>query len=100
MKTDWKTIWMYIIHILAGVTIGYFLSGCKSSKLGCDAYSLQWDKDIDTLIVYKNNELYLPKTPVNNAKQIHFNNIDKGEYVVTLLKDGMVIETKRLNINK
>jgi len=39
MKTDWKTIWMYIIHILAGITIGFYLAGCKSPKSGCDAYS-------------------------------------------------------------
>lgn len=39
MKIDWKTIWMYFIHILAGITLGYFMFGCKSSKSGCDAYS-------------------------------------------------------------
>lgn len=39
MKVDWKTVWNNIIHILAGITIGYFLFGCKSSKSGCDAYS-------------------------------------------------------------
>jgi ABC-type uncharacterized transport system auxiliary subunit len=103
MKINRKKIWeywIYFIHILAGIAIAYFLTGCKTSKSGCDAYSLQWDKDIDTLIVYKNNELYLPKTPANNAKQIHFNDIDKGEYIVTLLKNGKVIETKKLNINK
>jgi hypothetical protein len=39
MKTDWKTVWIYFIHILAGIAIGYYLTGCKSSKSGCDAYS-------------------------------------------------------------
>lgn len=39
MKIDWKTVWIYTIHILAGITLGYFLLGCKSSKSGCDAYS-------------------------------------------------------------
>jgi hypothetical protein len=35
----WKTIWDKIIHILAGIALGYILFGCKSSKSGCDAYS-------------------------------------------------------------
>lgn len=39
MKTDWKTAWIYFIHILAGIAIGYYLTGCKSSKSRCDAYS-------------------------------------------------------------
>ena len=104
MKINRKKVWeywVYFIHILAGITLGYILFSCKSSKsVGCDAYSLQWDKDIDTLIVYKDNELYLPKTPANNAKQIHFNDADKGKYMVTLLKDGKIVDTKILNINK
>jgi len=36
-------IWNNIIHILAGVALGYlmgcFLFSCKSSKAGCDAYT-------------------------------------------------------------
>jgi len=32
-------IWNNIIHVLAGITLGYCLFACKSSKAGCDAYS-------------------------------------------------------------
>ena len=39
MNTMWKTIWIYFIHLMAGIAIGDFLSGCKSSRSGCDAYS-------------------------------------------------------------
>ena len=92
--------WNNIIHILAGITLGFLMFGCKSSKTGCDAYSLQWSQEADSLIVYKGNELYLPKTAAYDVKQIHFNNADRGEYVVTLLKNGKVIETKKININK
>jgi hypothetical protein len=100
MKTNWKRVWEKVIHILAGIALGYILFGCKSSKDGCDAYSLKWTKDADSLIVYKNDEIFLPKTPANGAKQIYFNNTDKGKYVINLLKDGEVVETKKLNINR
>jgi hypothetical protein len=38
MKIDWKIVWIYTVHILAGITLGYILFSCKSSKSGCDAY--------------------------------------------------------------
>lgn len=103
MKINRKKVWeywVYFIHILAGVALAYFLTGCKTPKPGCDAYSIQWDKDTDTLMIYKNDEVYLPKVPTNNAKQIYFNNSNKGKYMITLLKDGKVVGTKTLNINK
>jgi hypothetical protein len=93
-------IWNNVIHILAGITLGFLMFGCKSSKDGCDAYSLKWTKEADSLIVYKDHEIFIPQTPASNAKQIHFNNVDKGKYIVNLLKDGEVIETKKLDINK
>jgi hypothetical protein len=31
--------WNNIIHILAGITLGYLMFGCKTSKSNCDAYS-------------------------------------------------------------
>jgi hypothetical protein len=96
MKINWKQI----IYILTGITLGYSLFGCKSSKNGCDAYSLQWAQEVDSLIVYKDDEIFLPKIQANNAKQMHFNNMEKGIYVVNLLKNGEVIETKKLTINK
>jgi hypothetical protein len=34
-----KQNYYYILHILAGITIGYLLFSCKSNKPGCDAYS-------------------------------------------------------------
>ena len=39
MNIDLKTIWIYFIHLLTGIALGYFLFSCKSSKSGCDAYS-------------------------------------------------------------
>jgi hypothetical protein len=32
-------LWNNIIHVLAGITLGYILFSCKSSKAGCDAYT-------------------------------------------------------------
>ncbi len=100
MKINWKRVWERAIHILAGVALGYALFGCKSSKDGCDAYSLKWTKDADSLIVYRDDEIFLPKTRASSVKQIHFNNVEKGKYVINLLKDGEVVETKKLNINR
>ena len=93
-------IWNNIIYILAGITLGYIMFGCKSSKTGCDAYTLQWSQESDSLIVHKVNKLYIPKTPAYDVKQIYFNNADRGEYIVTLSKNGKVVETKKININK
>jgi hypothetical protein len=32
-------LWNNIIHVLAGIALGYCLFACKSSKAGCDAYT-------------------------------------------------------------
>ena len=32
-------IWNNIIHILAGITLGFLMFGCKTNKSSCDAYS-------------------------------------------------------------
>ena len=33
---DKKTIYMYMLHILAGITLGYLLFGCASNKSNHD----------------------------------------------------------------
>lgn len=38
MKINWKYTWNCIIHILAGITLGFIMFACKSSKSSCDAY--------------------------------------------------------------
>lgn len=112
MKMNWKQNWEKSIHILTGIALSYILFACKSSKSGCDAYSskwceevnvaysLKWTEEADSIIVYKDHEIFLPKTPSNGAKQIYFNNTDKGKYTINLLKNGVVVETKKLYINR
>jgi hypothetical protein len=34
-----KVVYERILHLLAGIALGYILFACKSSKSGCDAYS-------------------------------------------------------------
>jgi hypothetical protein len=34
-----EQIYYYILHLLAGISIGFLLFSCKSSKSNCDAYS-------------------------------------------------------------
>ena len=54
MKIDWKTAWIYAIHILAGITLGYILAGCKQSKSGCDAYSnMGYKYCIEGKVIYR-----------------------------------------------
>ena len=74
MKIDWKTAWIYTIHILAGVTLGYILFSCKSSKSGCDAYSnTSYKYCIEGKIIYQNDtvdavaltDLFIPFLTVN-----------------------------------
>ena len=39
MKQQNFDLYMRLLHFLAGITIGYLLFACKSSRSGCDAYS-------------------------------------------------------------
>jgi len=56
MNTDLKTIWIYFIHLMTGIALGYFLFSCKSSKSGCDAYSnTSYKYCIEGKIIYKND---------------------------------------------
>lgn len=34
-----EQIYYYILHLLAGISIGFLLFSCKSPKSSCDAYS-------------------------------------------------------------
>jgi hypothetical protein len=43
-------IWNNIIHILAGITLGYCLFSCKSSKAGCDSYGNNKIEQNETLV--------------------------------------------------
>jgi hypothetical protein len=82
MKTDWKTIWMHVIYILAGITIGYFLSGCKSSKSGCDAYSnTNYKYCIEGKIIYKNdtvNAIALTNQFISTDDSVYYYNSDSS----------------------
>jgi hypothetical protein len=49
-------IWNNIIHILAGITLGYCLFACKTNKPSCDAYSnTNYHYCIEGKIIYKND---------------------------------------------
>jgi succinate dehydrogenase/fumarate reductase cytochrome b subunit len=42
MKYKFKcSVYMSILHILAGIALGYMLFFCKTPKSECDAYSKQ-----------------------------------------------------------
>jgi hypothetical protein len=49
-------IWNNIIHILAGITLGYLFFSCKTNKPSCDAYSnTNYHYCIEGKIIYKND---------------------------------------------
>ena len=49
-----KQIYYYILHLLAGITIGFLLFSCKSNKSSCDAYSsAKHNYCIEGYIAYK-----------------------------------------------
>jgi hypothetical protein len=49
-------IWNNVIHILAGITLGFLMFGCKTNKPSCDAYSnTGYPYCIEGKIIYKND---------------------------------------------
>lgn len=42
-----------IIHIMAGIALGYLLFACKSSKANCDAYSSNKTEQTDSVGIRK-----------------------------------------------
>ncbi len=58
---DKKTIYMYMLHILAGITLGYLLFGCVSNKSNHDGCcrstdSLQVKLDSTNRLLNKSDE--------------------------------------------
>jgi len=94
MKIDWKTAWIYTIHILAGVTLGYILFSCKSSKSGCDAYSnTSYKYCIEGKIIYKNdtvNAVALTDRFTSTDDSIYYYNSDSS--LVSFLTPYIVYE--------
>jgi hypothetical protein len=48
-----KQIYYYILHLLAGITIGFLLFSCSSNKSSCDAYSYKYTYRIEGKVMYK-----------------------------------------------
>jgi hypothetical protein len=48
-----KQIYYYILHLLAGITIGFLLFSCSSNKSSCDAYSYRYTYRIEGKVMYK-----------------------------------------------
>ena len=89
-----------LIIFLAFCCLLSILLSCKSKKnADCDAYgTINWDLNIDTISVMKDDETYLTNTPCNGAKSIHINTNNKGTYVVLLKSEGTIVEIKKITI--
>ena len=48
-----KQNYYYILHILAGITIGYLLFSCKTNKSSCDAYSRFYQFRIEGKVIHE-----------------------------------------------
>jgi len=75
-----KTVYLYILHILAGIAIGYFLSGCKVAKR-CDAYSIRGYEYIQVVG-------YTDTVPTLGEEYLH---MPPGKYLVKGWKQGQVV---------
>jgi hypothetical protein len=52
MKDKFKCgVYTNILHILAGIALGYMLFSCKSTKVDCDAYSKHTNQYVDSTYV-------------------------------------------------
>ena len=70
---------MYLIHILMGIAIGYFLFSCKSSK-DCDAYGSVNVRGYDYVQV-----VGIPDTiPTLGVELMH---LPQGEYEIIMWSD-------------
>jgi len=82
-----KQIYYYILHLLAGVTLGYILFACKSSKSGCDAYgSTNYKYCIEGKVIYENdtvNAIALTNQFVSTNDSVYYYNSDSS--LVSLL---------------
>ena len=48
-----KQIYYYILHLLAGITIGFLLFSCSSNKSSCDAYSYRYTYRIEGKVIHE-----------------------------------------------
>jgi hypothetical protein len=42
-----------VLHLLAGITLGYLLFSCKSNKSSCDAYAYTYTYRIEGKVIHK-----------------------------------------------
>jgi len=75
-----KTVYLYILHILAGIAIGYLLSGCKSTQ-ECDAYSIRGYEYIQVVG-------YTDTIPTLGEEYLH---MPPGKYLIKGWKQGQEV---------
>jgi len=85
-----------LIIILLFLCLMYLIvASCKSSKSSCDAYGFYWNKKgVDSLLVVKDNSVFLPYIPVMDATAFHMDSPKPGTYTFYLKAGDSVIETK------
>lgn len=66
---------------------------CKTTSNGC-SYTLNINKDCDSIMVLKYGEIYMPKIPVDGAKSINFYGIESGTYLAQIFDNGRVENIK------
>lgn len=69
---------------------------CKTASK-CDAYSMKINPNYDSLIVYRYNDMYIPKISIDGATTIYFHDIKSGRYKVRMFDSGNV-ETIKFKI--
>jgi hypothetical protein len=89
-------LWNNIIHILAGITLGFLMFGCKTNKPSCDAYSnTGYPYCIEGKIIYKNDTvdaIALTNQFTSTNDSIYYYNSDSS--LVSFLAPYTVYENK------
>jgi hypothetical protein len=56
------------------------------------------DSRFDEVEVYKENNLFMPSTPIFEAKEMHLNDLEDGTYYVNFKKNNQILATKEFKV--
>jgi hypothetical protein len=91
-----KQNYYYILHILAGITLGYLLFSCKSNKTSCDAYSSRYTYRIEGKVIHEGDTCdaiaYTNEYLTTNDSVFYFNSNNR---IQTILPPYIIYECKR-----
>ena len=58
------------------------------------------DTRFDEVEVYKESNLFMPSTPIFDAKEMHLNDLEDGTYYVNFKKNNQILVTKEFKVTQ